>query len=115
MERNILFFTMTVFSHLQGTLCPGGAVIKLSGKNIPTFSGPARCYDSEQEAYRAIMAGLIKAGDALVIRYQGPSGAPGMPEMLSPGGALVGAGLGSTVPLITDGRFSGNVGRKESK
>jgi len=87
-------------------------VIKLSGKSILTFRGPAKCYDSEQDAYVAVTEGKLVAGNALVIRYQGPSGAPGMPEMLSPGAALVGAGLGPTVPLITDGRFSGE-GRLE--
>ena len=92
---------------LKGNLCPGGAVIKLSGKLIKHFRGPAVCYDSENEARDAILAGKIKAGDALIIRYEGPKGSPGMPEMLGPGGALVGAGLGSLVPLITDGRFSG--------
>lgn len=92
---------------IKGNICPGGAVIKLSGKELKQFSGPARCYDSEQLALAAIVAGQLQRGDALVIRYQGPKGAPGMPEMLSPGAALVGAGLGPYVPLITDGRFSG--------
>lgn len=92
---------------LKGNLCPGGAVIKLSGKNIPEFKGPAKCYDSEEDAYHAIVNGELKKGDALVIRYQGPAGAPGMPEMLSPGSALIGRGLGQSVALITDGRFSG--------
>eukprot|EP00043_Microstomoeca_roanoka_P016881 m.174503 g.174503 ORF g.174503 m.174503 type:complete len:590 (-) comp16539_c4_seq1:1010-2779(-) len=92
---------------MRGSLCPGGSVIKLSGKQLNEFRGPARCFDDEKEALSAIIAGKLKKGDALVIRYQGPAGAPGMPEMLSPGGALVGQGLGNHVPLITDGRFSG--------
>lgn len=92
---------------LKGNLCPGGAVIKLSGKSIREFKATARCFDSEQEALASIMNGEITKGDAMIIRYQGPSGAPGMPEMLAVSGALVGAGLGSEVPLITDGRFSG--------
>lgn len=92
---------------LRGNMCPGGAVIKLSGKDIKVFRGPAICFDSEREALAAIVEGKVKKGMALVIRYQGPSGAPGMPEMLAPGAALVGAGLGVHVPLITDGRFSG--------
>ncbi|EGD83014.1 hypothetical protein PTSG_03650 [Salpingoeca rosetta] len=92
---------------MRGSLCPGGSVIKLSGKDLRRFEGPARCFDDEREALQAIVQGKINKGDALIIRYQGPEGAPGMPEMLSPGGALVGQGLGSHVPLITDGRFSG--------
>lgn len=93
---------------LSGNLCPGGsAVSKLSGKRIDTFRGPVVAYDDEREAYHAISRGEVKEGDVLVVRYEGPSGAPGMPEMLSPGGALVGRGLGSKVALVTDGRFSG--------
>ena len=93
---------------LTGNLCPGGsAVSKLSGKRIDTFRGPVVAYDDEREAYAAIQRGEVKEGDVLVVRHEGPSGAPGMPEMLSPGGALVGRGLGSKVALVTDGRFSG--------
>tara|TARA_B110000208_G_C11764864_1_gene428239 strand:+ start:295 stop:2094 length:1800 start_codon:yes stop_codon:yes gene_type:complete len=95
---------------LRGSLAPRGAVIKLSGKNLTEFVGPARVFDSEAECYAALAspgAGGIVAGDVVVIRYEGPRGAPGMPEMLSCTSLLVGLGLGSTVALITDGRFSG--------
>ena len=93
---------------LSGNLCPGGsAVSKLSGKRIDSFKGPVIAYDDEREAYAAIIAGEVKEGHVLVVRHEGPSGAPGMPEMLSPGGALVGRGLGDKVALVTDGRFSG--------
>jgi dihydroxy-acid dehydratase len=93
---------------LKGNLCPESAVLKLSGKQFDNlFIGPAVVFDNEQDAYDAVMAGRIKAGDVLVIRYQGPKGSPGMPEMLSPSAALVGAGLGQVVALVTDGRFSG--------
>jgi len=92
---------------LHGNLAPESAVCKLSGKLDVELVGPARCYDDEDSAFKAIMAGEIKKGDVLVIRYEGPVGAPGMPEMLSPGAALVGSGLGKDVALVTDGRFSG--------
>lgn len=92
---------------LRGNLAPNSAVCKLSGKTDVELIGPARCFNDEDEAFEAIMAGKIKKGDVLVIRYEGPKGAPGMPEMLSPGAALVGAGLGKHVALVTDGRFSG--------
>lgn len=92
---------------LSGNLAPESAVCKLSGKQNVELVGPARCYDDEDAAFEAIMAGEIVKGDVLVIRYEGPRGAPGMPEMLSPGAALVGAGLGKDVALVTDGRFSG--------
>lgn len=92
---------------LRGNLCPEGAVLKVSGKDLPPVTGTARCYDGEVAAYDAIMAGEVVKGDVLVIRYEGPKGGPGMPEMLSPGAALVGRSLGPHVPLITDGRFSG--------
>merc|ERR1740130_1335698 len=92
---------------LHGNLAPESAIIKLSGKQNVEFRGPARCFDDEDLAFEAIMNGDIKKGDALVIRHEGPKGAPGMPEMLSPGAALVGAGLGKYVALVTDGRFSG--------
>lgn len=92
---------------MHGNLCPESAVMKLGGKQNITFTGPARCFDDEDLAFAAIMKGEIKKGDALVIRHEGPKGSPGMPEMLSPGAALVGAGLGKDVALVTDGRFSG--------
>lgn len=92
---------------VRGNLAPNSAVCKLSGKVDVELIGPARCYDDEDEAFEAIMAGKIRKGDVLIIRYEGPKGAPGMPEMLSPGAALVGAGLGKYVALVTDGRFSG--------
>lgn len=92
---------------LRGTLAPEGCVIKLSGHETKTFEGKARVFDTEAAAFAAIEAGTIKAGDAVIIRFVGPSGGPGMPEMLQVTGALVGAGLGTSVALITDGRFSG--------
>mmetsp|Transcript_87240 Transcript_87240/g.247340 ORF Transcript_87240/g.247340 Transcript_87240/m.247340 type:complete len:602 (-) Transcript_87240:87-1892(-) len=92
---------------LHGNLAPESAVAKLSGKENVRHAGPARVFDAEDEAFAAIMAGGIRRGDVLVIRYEGPKGSPGMPEMLSPGAALVGAGLGKRVALVTDGRFSG--------
>lgn len=92
---------------LRGSLAPEGCVIKLSGHEVKNFEGKARVFDTEAEAFAAIQAGTIVAGDAVVIRFVGPAGGPGMPEMLQVTGALVGAGLGSTVALITDGRFSG--------
>jgi len=92
---------------LEGTLAPESAVVKLSGKQLDSFTGPAQVYDSELESYNAIQAGEVKKGSVLVIRYEGPKGSPGMPEMLSPGAALVGANLGKYVALVTDGRFSG--------
>jgi len=92
---------------LHGNLAPESAVVKLSGKQNVRHVGPARVFDNEDAAFAEIMAGGIRKGDVLVIRYEGPKGSPGMPEMLSPGAALVGAGLGKYVPLVTDGRFSG--------
>jgi dihydroxy-acid dehydratase len=92
---------------LYGNLAPGGAVAKISGKEGLRFEGRARVYDSEADAQRGILDGVVVAGDVVVIRYEGPKGAPGMPEMLSPTGAIVGRGLGDKVALITDGRFSG--------
>merc|ERR1719499_1154459 len=92
---------------LQGSLAPESCVIKLSGKQMQTFRGQARVFDGEDAAFQAIMQGEIQKGTALIIRYEGPKGAPGMPEMLSPGSALQGAGLGKDVALLTDGRFSG--------
>jgi dihydroxy-acid dehydratase len=92
---------------LKGNLSPEGAVAKITGLKNPVITGPARVFDDEQSALAAIMAGQIRAGDVMVLRYLGPKGAPGMPEMLAPTGALIGQGLGESVGLITDGRFSG--------
>ncbi|MEO8465201.1 MAG: dihydroxy-acid dehydratase [Gammaproteobacteria bacterium] len=92
---------------LRGSLAPEGAVAKVSGKEGLRFAGPAKVFDDEHVALRAILDGGVVAGDVVVIRYEGPKGAPGMPEMLSPTGAIIGRGLGSKVALITDGRFSG--------
>jgi dihydroxy-acid dehydratase len=92
---------------LKGNLSPEGAVAKITGLKNPVITGPARVFDDEQSALEAILAGKIKAGDVMVLRYLGPKGGPGMPEMLAPTGALIGAGLGESVGLITDGRFSG--------
>ncbi len=92
---------------LKGNLAPGGSVAKISGKEGEQFSGPARVFDSEQEVNDAIANGQIMAGDIVVIRYCGPKGGPGMPEMLKPTSLIMGAGLGNSVALITDGRFSG--------
>jgi dihydroxy-acid dehydratase len=92
---------------LKGNLSPEGAVAKITGLKNPAITGPARVFDDEQSAMAAIMARQIKDGDVLVLRYLGPKGAPGMPEMLAPTSALVGQGLGETVGLVTDGRFSG--------
>jgi dihydroxy-acid dehydratase len=92
---------------LRGTLAPDGSVMKVSGTERMTHRGPARVFDSEEAAFAAVQRQSIKAGDVVVIRYEGPSGGPGMREMLGVTGAIVGAGLGETVALITDGRFSG--------
>jgi dihydroxy-acid dehydratase len=92
---------------LKGNLAPGGSVAKISGKEGERFSGPAKVFEGEQEVNDAISAGQIKAGDVVVIRYCGPKGGPGMPEMLKPTSLIMGAGLGNSVALITDGRFSG--------
>ncbi len=92
---------------LYGNLAPEGSVAKITGKEGETFEGPARVFDSEQAANDAIIAGKIQAGEVIVIRYVGPKGGPGMPEMLKPTAAIMGAGLGQSVALITDGRFSG--------
>jgi len=92
---------------LKGNLSPEGAVAKITGLKNPVITGPARVFDDEQSALQAILDGKIKAGDVMVLRYLGPKGGPGMPEMLAPTGALIGAGLGESVGLITDGRFSG--------
>jgi dihydroxy-acid dehydratase len=92
---------------LRGNLAPDGAVVKIAGHERPYHRGPARIYDREEDAMKAIEAGKIVAGDVVVIRYEGPRGGPGMREMLGITGAIVGAGLGETVALLTDGRFSG--------
>jgi dihydroxy-acid dehydratase len=92
---------------LRGNLSPEGCVAKITGLKNPAISGPARVFDSEHETMEAIMANKIKAGDVVVIRYEGPKGGPGMQEMLAPTSALIGRGLGESVGLITDGRFSG--------
>jgi len=92
---------------LRGNLAPEGCVAKITGLKKLSITGPARVFDSEPEVMDAIMAGKIKAGDVVVIRYEGPKGGPGMQEMLAPTSALIGQGLGESVGLITDGRFSG--------
>ncbi|MBW7834989.1 MAG: dihydroxy-acid dehydratase [Simplicispira suum] len=92
---------------LKGNLSPEGAVAKITGLKNPVITGPARVFDDEQSALQAILEGKIVAGDVMVLRYLGPKGGPGMPEMLAPTGALIGEGLGESVGLITDGRFSG--------
>jgi dihydroxy-acid dehydratase len=92
---------------LRGNLAEEGAVAKITGLKNPVMTGPARVFDDEQSALEAILAGQVSHGDVVVLRYLGPRGAPGMPEMLAPTSALVGQGLGETVGLITDGRFSG--------
>ncbi|MCO5102271.1 MAG: dihydroxy-acid dehydratase [Burkholderiaceae bacterium] len=92
---------------LKGNLSPEGCVAKISGLKNPVMTGPARVFDDEQSALQAILDGRIVAGDIMVLRYLGPRGAPGMPEMLAPTSAIIGAGLGESVGLITDGRFSG--------
>jgi len=92
---------------IRGNLAPEGAVLKLSGKELTHHTGPARVFDREEDALDAILSGAIRKGDVIVIRYEGPKGGPGMREMLSPSAALMGAGLGKDVALVTDGRFSG--------
>ena len=92
---------------LKGNLAPGGAVAKITGKEGLAFTGPAKVYDSEEEMLKALEARRIEKGDVIIIRYEGPKGGPGMPEMLTPTSAIMGAGLGRDVAMITDGRFSG--------
>lgn len=92
---------------MRGNFCPEGAVAKITGKEGLKFTGPARCYDSEEDMLRGLERGEIQKGDVIIIRYEGPKGGPGMPEMLTPTSAIMGAGLGADVALITDGRFSG--------
>jgi dihydroxy-acid dehydratase len=92
---------------LKGNLATEGAVAKITGVKNPKISGPARVFDSEESCLKAVLSGKIRPGDVLVIRYEGPKGGPGMREMLAPTSAIIGAGLGDAVGLITDGRFSG--------
>jgi dihydroxy-acid dehydratase len=92
---------------LKGNLAPEGGVAKITGKEGLLFTGTAKCFDSEPKAMDAILKGKVKAGDVVVIRYEGPKGGPGMREMLGPTSAIMGRGLGDSVALITDGRFSG--------
>ncbi len=92
---------------LRGNLAPDGAVAKITGKEGLAFTGPARVYDSEEDMLKGLEDGKIGKGDVIVIRYEGPTGGPGMPEMLTPTSAIMGAGLGKDVALMTDGRFSG--------
>lgn len=92
---------------LKGNLAPGGAVAKITGKEGEVFKGPARVFDSEEDMLKALEDKKIQKGDVIVIRYEGPKGGPGMPEMLTPTSAIMGAGLGKDVAMITDGRFSG--------
>src|SRR6202045_2685431 len=92
---------------LKGNLAPEGCVVKVAGHNIQNFRGPARVFESEEAAFTAVEKSIIKAGDVIVIRHEGPKGGPGMREMLAVTAALVGAGLGDSVALLTDGRFSG--------
>lgn len=92
---------------LRGNLAPDGAVAKITGKEGERFSGPARVFDSEEDMLAGLEAGKIRKGDVVIIRYEGPKGGPGMPEMLTPTSAIIGAGLGKDVALLTDGRFSG--------
>ncbi|MEW6058715.1 MAG: dihydroxy-acid dehydratase, partial [Actinomycetota bacterium] len=92
---------------LYGSLAPEGAVMKIAGAASLTFRGRARPFDSEQQAFEALTSGRVEKGDVIVIRYEGPKGSPGMPEMLAVTAAVAGAGLGADVALVTDGRFSG--------
>ena len=92
---------------LKGNLAPDGAVAKITGKEGLAFTGPAKVYDSEEEMLKALEEQRIEKGDVIIIRYEGPKGGPGMPEMLTPTSAIMGAGLGKDVAMITDGRFSG--------
>jgi dihydroxy-acid dehydratase len=92
---------------LTGNLAPEGAIVKVAGMSELKFTGPARCFDSEEECFEAVTSRRYEEGDVLVIRYEGPKGGPGMREMLSTTAALYGQGMGGKVALITDGRFSG--------
>ena len=88
-------------------MAPEGSVAKITGKEGLTFAGPARAYDSEEDMLKGLENGEIQKGEVVIIRYEGPTGGPGMPEMLTPTSAIMGAGLGGDVALMTDGRFSG--------
>jgi dihydroxy-acid dehydratase len=92
---------------LKGSIAPEGSVAKITGKEGTVFTGPALCFDSEEDMLKGLEDGKIKGGEVIVIRYEGPKGGPGMPEMLTPTSAIMGAGLGDKVALMTDGRFSG--------
>ncbi|ODA33685.1 dihydroxy-acid dehydratase [Planctopirus hydrillae] len=92
---------------MRGNFCPEGAVAKITGKEGLVFKGPARCYDQEEAMLKGLENNEIQKGDVIIIRYEGPKGGPGLPEMLTPTSAIMGAGLGSDVALLTDGRFSG--------
>ena len=92
---------------MRGNFCPDGAVAKITGKEGLQFSGPARCFDSEEDMLKGLEDKQIRKGDVIIIRYEGPKGGPGMPEMLTPTSAICGYGLEKDVALITDGRFSG--------
>jgi dihydroxy-acid dehydratase len=92
---------------MYGNLATGGAVAKITGKEGLKFTGTARCFDGEEDMLRGMEEGKIKKGDVVIIRYEGPKGGPGMPEMLTPTSVIMGAGMGKDVALITDGRFSG--------
>ena len=92
---------------LRGNLAPDGAVIKVAGHQEKVYEGPARVFEQEEPAFQAIQRGEINPGDIVIIRYEGPKGGPGMREMLAVTGALIGQGLGDSVALVTDGRFSG--------
>ncbi|MEJ1230930.1 MAG: dihydroxy-acid dehydratase [Galbitalea sp.] len=96
---------------LKGSMAPDGAVVKTAGFDADVFEGPARVFERERAAMDALTDGEIKAGDVVVIRYEGPKGGPGMREMLAITGAIKGAGLGKDVLLLTDGRFSGGTNR----
>ncbi|MDX1934613.1 MAG: dihydroxy-acid dehydratase [Capsulimonadales bacterium] len=105
-------FRQPLYAHghlaiLKGNLAPEGGVAKITGVKEPRITGPARVFESEEECLSAVLAGQVRAGDVVVVRYEGPKGGPGMREMLAPTSAIIGAGLGDSVGLITDGRFSG--------
>ena len=112
-DQNIIYSTSKPlnptggFAGLKGNLAPDGAIVKVAGLKRKTFTGKAKCFDDEESALNAVLKKKIKSGDVVVIRYEGPKGSPGMPEMLSTTGAIYGQGLGEDVALITDGSFSG--------
>ncbi|MEK9573988.1 MAG: dihydroxy-acid dehydratase, partial [Alphaproteobacteria bacterium] len=112
-DQDVVYKTSTPLSPtggvvgLRGNLAPEGAIVKVAGMNKLQFTGPARCFDCEEDAFKAVETRDYKEGEVLVIRYEGPKGGPGMREMLATTAALYGQGAGDTVALITDGRFSG--------